>query len=92
VDREVHVELERVPSDLPARIKELPFVKEATAFGSTLVVKLSREGDFRKALSESLIRQDLVPLSITEKVPSLEEVFMTITQENVDLLARGSRP
>jgi ABC-type multidrug transport system ATPase subunit len=91
VDREVHIELDRVPADLAARIKELPFVKDAAALGSTLVVKLSKEGDFRKALSESLIRQDLVPLSITEKVPSLEEAFMTITQENVDLLARGGR-
>jgi ABC-type multidrug transport system ATPase subunit len=89
--REVHVELDRVPPDLPARMKELPFVKEATALGSTLVVRLSKEGDFRKALSESLIRRDLVPLSITERVPSLEEAFMTITQENVDLLARGER-
>jgi ABC-type multidrug transport system ATPase subunit len=91
VDREVHVELDRVPADLAARIKELPFVKEAAAVGTTLVVKLSKEGDFRKALSESLIRQDLVPLSIAEKVPSLEEAFMTITQENVDQLARGGR-
>jgi ABC-type multidrug transport system ATPase subunit len=91
VDREVHVELDRVPADLAARIKELPFVKEAAAVGTTLVVKLSKEGDFRKALSESLIRQDLVPLSIAEKVPSLEEAFMTITQENVNQLARGGR-
>ena len=91
VDREVHIELDRVPPDLAARVKELPFVKDAEALGSTLVVKLSKEGDFRKALSESLIRQELVPLSITEKVPSLEEAFMTITQENVNLLARGGR-
>jgi ABC-2 type transport system ATP-binding protein len=91
VDREVHVELDRIPPDLVARIRELPFVKDATVLGSTLVVKLSKEGDFRKALSESLIRQDLVPLRIAEKVPSLEEAFMTITQENVDLLARGGR-
>ena len=88
-DREVHVELESVPEDLPARMRELPFVRDAVALGGTLVVKLAKEGDFRKALSERLIRLDLVPLRIVEKVPSLEEAFITITQENVDLLARG---
>jgi hypothetical protein len=33
----------------------------------------------------------LVPLSIEEKTPSLEEAFITITQENIDALARGGR-
>jgi hypothetical protein len=55
------------------------------------VVRLSKQGDFRRALSEQLIRMDLVPLRIQEKVPSLEEAFVTITQENIDALARGGR-
>ena len=91
VDREVHVELEKVPEETPARIRELPFVREAVVRGNTLIVKLSREGDFRKALSERLIRLDLVPLRIAERTPSLEEAFMTITQENIDQLARGGQ-
>jgi ABC-2 type transport system ATP-binding protein len=88
-DREVHVDLETIPPDLTDRMRELPFVRDAEARGTTLVVRVPREGDFRKTLSESLFRLDLVPLRIAEKVPSLEEAFMTITQENVDLLARG---
>ena len=57
--------------------------------GRILVVKITREGDQRRALSEHLIRLGLVPLSLEEKVPSLEEAFVTITQENVATLARG---
>jgi ABC-2 type transport system ATP-binding protein len=85
------VELESVPPDLPDTIGELPFVLSAEARADTLVVRVSREGDFRKALSERLIRLNLVPLRISEKVPSLEDAFMTITQENIALLAEGGR-
>jgi hypothetical protein len=67
-------------------------VRDATARGETLVVKLAKQGDFRKALSERLIELALVPLRIEEKIPSLEEAFITITQDNVDALARGRRP
>jgi ABC-2 type transport system ATP-binding protein len=91
VDREIHVELGAIPEGLPAKLRELPFVKETAVQGETLVVRLSKQGDFRRALSEQLIRMDLVPLRIQEKVPSLEEAFVTITQENIDSLARGGR-
>jgi len=91
VDREIHVELGAIPDDLPARLRTLPFVRDAAAQGETLVVKLARQGDYRRALSEQLIQMGLVPLSIEEKIPSLEEAFITITQENIDALARGGR-
>jgi len=92
VEREIHVELEGAPEDTPARMRELPFVRDALAQGGTLIVKISKEGDFRKALSERLIALNLVPLRIEEKTPSLEEAFITITREHIDLLARGGRP
>jgi hypothetical protein len=91
VDREIHVELESVPDGLPERLRKLPFVRDAAAQGETLIVKLAKQGDYRKALSEQLIAQGLVPLRIAEKTPSLEEAFITITQENIDSLARGGR-
>jgi ABC-2 type transport system ATP-binding protein len=90
VDREIHVELERVPDELPGRLKELAFVREATAVGTMVVVRVSKQGDFRKALTERLIKLDLVPLRIEEKTPTLEEAFITITQDQVQRLAAGS--
>jgi len=87
-DREIHVDLEELPADLPGKVKSLDFVQDATGQEKTLVVKVPKTGDYRKALSKFLIDQDLVPLSIQEKSLSLEEAFVTITKENIDMFAR----
>ena len=50
-------------------------------------VKVPKEGDYRKSLSEFLIRKKLIPLSLSLKSFSLEEAFVNITQENVTRLA-----
>ncbi len=92
VEREIHVELESPPADIAERVRALPFVRSASLRGSVLELKIPREGDNRKALSEFLIGLGLVPLSLEEKVPSLEEAFVTITQDNVSMLAKGGRP
>jgi ABC-type multidrug transport system ATPase subunit len=86
-DREIHVDLEGLPEDLPAAVRSLPFVLEANGKGGTLVVKVARSGDYRKELSAFLIARGLVPLAIQEKSLTLEEAFVTITQENVGLFA-----
>ena len=86
----MHVELEEVPAGLEERMAhDLPFVIEARHEGGLLVVKISKDGDFRRALSEYLIKQNLVPLRIQEKTLSLEEAFVTITRENIDRFASG---
>jgi ABC-type multidrug transport system ATPase subunit len=86
-EREIHVDLESLPEDLPGAVRGLPFVREAAGAGNTLVVKVPKKGDYRKDLSAFLIGRGLVPLAIQEKSLSLEEAFVTITQENVQLLA-----
>jgi ABC-type multidrug transport system ATPase subunit len=92
-EREIHVDLEGPPANLPATVGALGFVQEAFIRGTTLVVKVLKSGDHRKELSAFLIGRGLVPLSIQEKSPSLEEAFVTITQENVGLFAGiGGRP
>jgi ABC-2 type transport system ATP-binding protein len=91
--REIHVELESPPEDLPAATGGLGFVREASLQGTTLVVRVAKDGDYRKELSAFLIGRGLVPLAIQEKAPSLEEAFVTITRENVGLFAgTGGRP
>ncbi|UCF97063.1 MAG: ABC transporter ATP-binding protein [Spirochaetaceae bacterium] len=86
-DREIHVDLEELPADLIEKVKSLSFVQDATGQERTLVVKVPKTGDFRKELSRYLIDQNLVPLSIQEKSLSLEEAFVTITKENINLFA-----
>ncbi len=84
-DREILIDLESLPPDLAGSIKELPFVLDTTTRDNTLVIKVSKKGDFRKDLSAYLIKKDLVPLRIEEKALSLEEAFVTITNENIDM-------
>ena len=86
-DREIHVDLEQVPADLPDRVAALDFARGVQRRGNTLAVKVAKTGDSRRALSKYLIDQDLVPLGIQEQSLSLEEAFVTITSENVDLFA-----
>jgi ABC-type multidrug transport system ATPase subunit len=90
-ERQIHVELDGVPADLPSRIGELPFVRGCVVQGSTIIVKVVREGDFRRSLSERLFALGLVPLSMAEKASSLEEAFITITQDNIQALAGRDR-
>jgi ABC-type multidrug transport system ATPase subunit len=86
-DREIHVDLEELPADLTTKVKTLAFVQDATGQEKTLIVKVPKTGDYRKELSKYLIDQNLVPLSIQEKSLSLEEAFVTITKENINLFA-----
>lgn len=84
-DREILIDLESLPPDLADSIKQLPFVLDTTTRDNTLVIKVSKKGDFRKDISAYLIKKDLVPLRIEEKTLSLEEAFVTITNENIDM-------
>ena len=88
-DREIHVDLEQLSTELVAGVKALDFVLDAAARETTLIVKVAKTGDNRKALSSYLIDQNQVPLSIREKSLSLEEAFVTITQENIEMFTGG---
>jgi ABC-type multidrug transport system ATPase subunit len=83
--RELRVELENPPASLAADVKSLPFVRDAQLAGTTLVVQVARDRDYRKDVSAFLIARNLVPLGLEEKAVSLEEAFVTITRENLAL-------
>jgi ABC-type multidrug transport system ATPase subunit len=92
-NREILVELEHMPPETPEKLRDLPFIRGVIAEGNLLTVKVPKEGDYRKELSRYLFEQQLVPLSIREKSMSLEEAFVTITTENIDLFAGpGAQP
>ena len=88
-DREVTIELDAIPEGLAGRLRaQLPFVLESRAEGNILSIRIPKEGDFRRRISEYLIKQDQVPLRIQEKTVTLEDAFVTITGENIDMLTR----
>jgi ABC-type multidrug transport system ATPase subunit len=86
-EKEIVIELEHVDEGLSDEIRKLRFVHDVSVEGSKLAVKVPREGDYRKQVSEFLIGRKLVPLAIQEKAFSLEDAFTTITGENVEMLA-----
>lgn len=90
-DREIRVDLESIPPGLVAEIEALPFVLSAHAAERSLRVKVDAESDHRRDLSELVIRKGLVPLRIEERETTLEEAFMTITNDNVEQLAGAKR-
>ena len=86
-EKEIVIELESVPQGLMNDLKSLEFVLGGEVEGTKVTVKVPKEGDYRKSLSEFLIRKKLIPLSLSLKSFSLEEAFVNITQENVGRLA-----
>ena len=86
-EREIHIDLEEQPAGLVEKVKSLSFVQGVTLAKTTLIVKVPKTGDYRKEISKYLIDQNLIPLSIQEKSLSLEEAFVTITKENINLFA-----
>jgi ABC-2 type transport system ATP-binding protein len=57
--------------------------------GHKLEVSLKTDRDYRPELSQFLYQNGYLPLSMKAKEMSLEEAFITITQQNISLLARG---
>lgn len=89
--REIRVELEAVPPDLAEALGRLPAVRGVRVLPNGVAVRVPAEGDHRKAVSSLLVQRGLVPLSIEVTVPTLEEAFITLTQDTVAGLAAGER-
>jgi ABC-type multidrug transport system ATPase subunit len=90
-EREIYVEVDRVPDGLEGRLAALTFLRSCTVSGTTLVMKVPKEGDYRKAIAEFCLHEGLMTLRMQESKPSLEDAFITLTKENVGLIARGRR-
>lgn len=82
---EVDRDLEGVEKDL----EQLPFIKNSLCQGHLLEVGLKTDRDYRIELSRFLYEKGFLILAMRTKEMSLEEAFITITQQNVSLLTRG---
>ena len=88
-EAEIQVELERVGPELLRKAAALAFVRSVSSEGATLIVRVPKDRDYRKDIGSFLVSCDQVPLGMKERTPTLEEAFVTITQENVAALAGG---
>ncbi len=84
-DREICIELLHIPEGLGEKMKLLPYVRMITIDGNEMIIKVSKEGNPRKDISEYLVGRNLVPVKIEEKSISLEDAFVSITQDNIDM-------
>ena len=85
--RRVVVELERVPDVLVARLQAEPFVVEVNENGRRLDLLLDGESDCRPRISQVITESGGTILGMESEEMSLEEAFMTITNQNVARLA-----
>lgn len=88
-DRDIYIELEHVAEALPGQLLSLAFILDVQLLeaGSGVRIKVPRDKDFRKQITEFLMHHNHVPLSIQENITSLEDAFITITRENIKTLA-----
>jgi ABC-type multidrug transport system ATPase subunit len=88
-EREILVGLDHIPQGLVQRIQAIPSVLACSVEGTSLIIKVPKEGDFLRLVVEMVISQNVIPRRIQEKVLTLEEAFFNITTENVAGLVMG---
>ena len=86
-ERDIAIELESVPADLIKKLETQPGVTNVVVDGNVLTVTVSGTGNQRKDLARYLNGEGLIPTRIEEKSISLEDAFVAITKDNIDLFA-----
>lgn len=81
------VELESVPDSLVAELRDQPWVLTLTQNERELEILLGDEEDVRPKLSRQIAQSGGVILRMQSEEMSLEEAFVTITNQNVAQLA-----
>ncbi len=84
----LEIELAEKPPASVHRLKELDFVTEFTSDGRFLKLKIKTDRDYRQDLVRALISRGQIPVGIRTGSMTLEEAFITITKENISLLAK----
>lgn len=85
-EREVTIELETVEPEIIAAIKNLPFVKENVVDERIITVKTDTAEDYRSQISRAIAQAGGTILSLQAKELSLEDAFVTITEQNLSML------
>ena len=85
----LEIELADKPPASVHRLKRLGFVTEFASDGRFLKLKIKTDRDYRQDLVQALISQGQIPVGIRTGSMTLEEAFITITKENISLLAKA---
>jgi ABC-2 type transport system ATP-binding protein len=88
---EIELELE-FPEESPQvvdAIRGFDFVRDVSIDGRFLRLKTKTDQDYRLDVVRSLLSRGQVPVGIRMRSMSLEEAFITITKENISLVAKA---
>lgn len=83
----VHLELVDIPASLPGQLEAIPEVKKVSCRGSHLSVQLSGSRDVRADIFQAVVVAGGTLVAMGMEEMSLEEAFVTITNQNVNQLA-----
>lgn len=85
---DLEVELHEGQAGLAEKLAALPFVHEATATENKLALKIEPGPEVRREISKAITAGGGVIVDMRSKEMSLEEAFVTITEQNVSLLTQ----
>jgi ABC-2 type transport system ATP-binding protein len=86
-ESELDIELAEGKPGAIDELEGLDFVNGVSIDGKFLRVKVKTDQDYRLDVVQTLISQGYVPVGIQVRSMSFEEAFVTITKENISLLA-----
>lgn len=86
---ELELELQEVRPGLVEHLSQLAFVHEVAGNGNRLLLKLDSATDFRPDVSAAISAYGGIIVGMRTREMSLEEAFITITEQNISLLAGG---
>ena len=87
-EQELEVELERVDEPIVEAVRAVEGVSAVDRRDGKLVIRTRPGVDLRPAISRAIAGSGGVVLSMQARQMSLEEAFVTITENNISLLAR----
>ena len=87
--KKYQIEVEEIPAALSVAVSKLPFVVSSRFSDNTIYLEVDNKQDYRKIISKFFIDQNLIPLSIKEDEATLEEAFITITQNMAKKIGTG---
>jgi len=88
---QIEVEIAKLPNKMLDIFSSFDFVKDITQEKNLTILEVKNDKDYRADISEAIAREGGVVLGMKVREMSLEEAFITITRENISLLAKGGK-
>ena len=85
----VNVEVANVPDSLSRVLSEIPHIVDHNIDGQHIEIRLDASSDYRAELSSAITASGATIIGMETRKASLEETFMTFTDDNVIGLSKG---